>query len=364
MLLFAVFINVAATTLLANFERLVLFLHIAGFFAVLIPLATLAPHVGAHDVFDVWLDGGNWHDRGYSFLIGLVGPVYAFVGSDSAVHMSEEVQNAAVVIPRSILISIGLNGSFGFGMLIVLLFSIGPPAVAIQQILETKLGFPFVQLFLDATKSISGSAVMASIVLVLGISSTVGLLAAASRMFWSFARDRALPLWQHISHVDRRTSLPVNATLICATISALLFTIGFGSSLVFNDIISITVTGLFASYFVPISLLFWRRVTGAIGAAAVHDDKDIINHPSSKLVWGPFRIPGFIGAANNALAMAYLILVFIFAFWPPAQPVTPALMNYASVVFAAVAIFSVVWYAVYARKFYKGPVVEIEPVGQ
>lgn len=39
-----------------------------------------------------------------------------------------------------------------------------------------------------------------------------------------------------------------------------------------------------------------------------------------------------------------------------AIPVTPNSMNYASVVFAGFSFIAIVWYAVYARKHYKGPI--------
>ncbi|KAI9712457.1 MAG: hypothetical protein M1820_001670 [Bogoriella megaspora] len=360
-LLFAVLINTGATNSLAKFEGLILILHIVGFFAILIPITYLGPQGSSADVFNTWVDGGNWSSQGYAFFIGLVGPVYAFVGGDSAAHVAEEVKDAARIVPRAIFISVALNGALGFGMLIATLFAMGDPATTGQEILGTELGFPFIQLFLNSTNSVAGAAVMASIVLILGISSTVGLLASSSRMFWSFSRDRGLPFWKTISKVNSRTSIPVVAVITTTTISALLSLIGIGSSIAFNDIISITVVGLYSSYLLALVLLFWRRITGAI-----HDSwsdtlpSEPINTHHGQLVWGPFRLPKMIGAIVNAIAIAYLCIVFIFSFWPPAQPVTAATMNYACLVFGATLLFSVVWYFAYARRTYEGPVIDIE----
>ena len=185
-LAFAVLINTAATTSLAKFEGLILILHVAGFFAILIPLVYLAPHDSGHEVFTSFLNAGGWSSQTYSFFIGLVGPVYGFVGADCAVHMAEEIKSAATVIPRALLFSVGINGTLGFAMLIALLFCVGNPNLVPTNVIGTAYGFPFIQVFLGATRSIPGSAIMASIVLVLGMSSTVGLLASSSRMFWSF----------------------------------------------------------------------------------------------------------------------------------------------------------------------------------
>lgn len=84
----------------------------------------------------------------------------------------------------------------------------------------------------------------------------------------------------------------------------------------------------------------------------------LANTTGAELVWGPWHIPGVWGIINNVFACAYLTVVFIFSFWPPATPVAPASMNYSILVTGAVAVFSVIYYLVWARKEYDGPVIE------
>lgn len=145
------------------------------------------------------------------------------------------------------------------------------------------------------------------------------------------------------------------------TISALLALIGVGSSLAFNDIISISVVGLYTSYLVAAILLLWRRVTGSIRPASESSIESMIfNAPNSTLTWGPFKMPRIVGALVNCVAIAYMIIIFVFAFWPPALPVGPSTMNYACLVFGATVLSSIAWYIVHAKKVYTGPVVEIE----
>lgn len=153
----------------------------------------------------------------------------------------------------------------------------------------------------------------------------------------------------------------MTAVGITTTISALLALIGIGSSVAFNDIISITVVGLYASYLVATILLLWRRATGSIRPASESSiESTIINAPNSTLIWGPFKMPHVVGILVNSVAIAYMIIVFLFAFWPPALPVGPASMNYACLVFGGTVLFSIAWYIVHARKVYQGPVVEVE----
>ncbi|CAD6591804.1 MAG: hypothetical protein ASARMPREDX12_005416 [Alectoria sarmentosa] len=173
----AVFINAVIGRLLPRFESFILILHILGFFAVIFPLVVFGPHQQASEVFDTFLNKGNWPTQGLSFMIGIVGTVFAFGGGDGAIHMSEEIQNASLVVPRSLMTSIFINGSLGFGMLIVTLFSLHD----IDAAQNSPTGYPFMQIFLRSTSSVAGAAFMASIVTTMQFCANVGLLASASR---------------------------------------------------------------------------------------------------------------------------------------------------------------------------------------
>ena len=115
--------------------------------------------------------------------------------------MSEEIENAAVVVPRSILLSVLINGCLGFGMLIAVLFCLGD----INKALASPTGYPFMEIFLNATDSVGGAATMSAIVITVCICSSTGMMAATSRQFWSFSRDRGVPGWRLWSQV-RQTS--------------------------------------------------------------------------------------------------------------------------------------------------------------
>lgn len=107
-------------------------------------------------------------------------------------QMSEEIENASVIVPRAIMLSIFINGGLGFGMLIVTLFSLND----VDKVFNTATGYPFMEIFLQSTRSVAGATIMASILTVMQYCANVGLLASASRMCWSFARDRGLPGWR------------------------------------------------------------------------------------------------------------------------------------------------------------------------
>jgi amino acid transporter len=119
--------------------------------------------------------------------------------------MAEEVANASRAIPRAIMLSVAINGSLGFGMLIAMLFCSGN----IDDALSTPTGYPYIEIFHQATGSVPGALAMLSINLIIGGFSVIGMLAATSRQFWSFARDRGVPGWRWWSRVSAR-KWPIN----------------------------------------------------------------------------------------------------------------------------------------------------------
>lgn len=114
--------------------------------------------------------------------------------------MSEEIADAAINVPRSIVASVIINGSLGFGMLLAVIFCMGDPEQALAA--ASTIGFPFVEIFVQATGSLAGSTGMTAIIIALAFSSTIGFLATTSRMIWSFARDRGLPFSNFLSRVS------------------------------------------------------------------------------------------------------------------------------------------------------------------
>ena len=78
-----------------------------------------------------------------------------------------------------------------------------------------------------------------------------------------------------------------------------------------------------------------------------------------QIVWGPWRIPGVLGIANNAFSCAYLLFILFFSFWPSSAHVTPQSMNWSILVTGFVAILSTLYYLFRAKNTYAGPIIEV-----
>ncbi|KAL8832664.1 MAG: hypothetical protein Q9191_000117 [Dirinaria sp. TL-2023a] len=148
----AVFINCFTNQALARLERGILILHLAGFVAVLVPLVCLGPH-GDGSVFTTFLNEGAWPTQPLSFFVGLPAAVFSLV-------MSEEIQRASIIVPRTIILSTLINGLLGFGMVLGLIFCIGDVQAALAA--QETLGYPFLEIFRQAVKSVAGTCLMFS----------------------------------------------------------------------------------------------------------------------------------------------------------------------------------------------------------
>ncbi|KAJ5291448.1 amino acid permease [Penicillium angulare] len=242
-LVFALLANLAGGKVLPRLESLTLVVHVL--------------------VFLHFSNGGGFATQGLAWFVGMSSCAFALAGGDAAVHMSEEVENASRVVPRVILLSVLINGCLGFGMLITLLFCAFDP----RDVISSPTGYPFMAIFYEATNSRSGSLAMYSIVLINYACSLIGMMAAASRQLWSFARDKCVPGWHLWVQVSSARQLPVHA---------------------------IVLTVAYLSYLVIFILLFCRHIKGDI--TFTDDGKSTaVNVSGGKLVWEPLRISRIVG---------------------------------------------------------------------
>ncbi|KAJ5517028.1 hypothetical protein N7527_008588 [Penicillium freii] len=351
----ALVVNLLGGNLLPRIEAVILVVHILGFFGIIIPLIYMADHNTKEQVFLSFQNGGGFATQGLSWFVGMTSCAFAFAGGDAAVHMSEEVANASTVIPNALMISVGINGCLGFGMIIVMMFCTGAD---LGGTLGKATGYNFMGIFMEATNSVPGSLAMCAIVITIYVCSLMGLLAAASRQLWSFSRDRGVPGWRFWSQVSSTKQLPIFAIILTVTIAVLLSLINIGSNTAMEDIVSMAVSGIYLSYLTVSVLLFYRRVRGDISRFNDNED-DIVNVPGAKLVWGPFHCPGIVGTVINGYAIIYISIVVFFSFWPTTMEPTVETMNWSILAIGGSVFLAIIYYVVRARHIYKGPIIEV-----
>ena len=77
---FAVFVNTVIGRLLPKIEGFILVVHTLGFFAIILPLIFFGEHRDASTIFDEFLNAGGLPTKGVSFMVGIVGTAFPFLG--------------------------------------------------------------------------------------------------------------------------------------------------------------------------------------------------------------------------------------------------------------------------------------------
>ncbi|KAF2141107.1 uncharacterized protein K452DRAFT_229389 [Aplosporella prunicola CBS 121167] len=330
-------LNIWGSSAMPVFQNMMLVVHVFGFLSLIIILWVLAPHNTAETVFTGFTNQGGWSTMGLSLMVGQISAVYACICFDAPAHMSEEVKDAGVTVPRAMVWSYVLNGALGFVFLITYMFAV----TNIDDALADITGYPHIWVFRQAVSS-AGVVGLNVIPTVLIFAGTVSYNLSTSRQTWSFARDKGLPFSSWIAKVDKRLELPTNSVLLTCGITLALSLINIGSDVAFNAVISLNVVSLMITYVCSISCLLWRR----------------IRHPET-LPHCRWSLGGW-GIPINIFGLLYSLHVFFWCFWPESTPTTVEDFNWASVMFVAVAIVSTVYYILVGRHVYKGPVVLVE----
>jgi choline transport protein len=265
-IVFASLFNTLLAVRLPMIEGVLLILHLAGLFAIIIPLWVMAPRGNVKDTILTFTTTAGWSDVSLASLIGMVSVIAVLVGYDCTVHMceytlmkfhygisltsitAEEVQDASIVLPQVLMWSISVNGIMAIVMGVTFIFCIGD----IDSVLASPTNEPFIQVFYNATQSYAGATIMTMIIVVMLTSACISEVATASRQLWSFARDNGLPCSKWLSHVPDNWNIPLNAVLVSVVISTLLSMINIGSYVALNAINSLGVVSLLFSYTVTI----------------------------------------------------------------------------------------------------------------
>ena len=231
--------------------------------------------------------------------------------------------------------SMVLNGVMGFALVIAILFGMGD----IETALSTGTGYPIIEIFFYICRgNKAGATVLTCTVVIAASLATTGLIASSSRTIWAAARDEATPFSNWLSKLDSTQEVPRRAVTVTATLLILIGLLNIASTTALNAILSLPVVALSTSYAFPVLGMLYKRTC-----------------TPEELRYGPWKLPGKLGLVANVGAIIYICFICVFLFFPPIQPVNAVNMNYASLLFGAVLLFSAIGWIVSGRKKYNGP---------
>ncbi|KAH7380206.1 amino acid/polyamine transporter I [Phaeosphaeria sp. MPI-PUGE-AT-0046c] len=336
--LFAILWNTVFVRKLPLIEGIGLTLHVFGFFAFVVVLWVMGPRSDTRIVWTNFEDNGGWGNKGVATLVGILGPMVTLIGSDSSCHLSEELRDAAWVLPRAMVATALVNYSLGFIMTVTVMSTLGSD---VHGLLTTSLGQPWIQVLLNATKSEAGTTVMTAVLCLLLLFCATNQITTSSRQLFAFARDKGLPFSEFLAEVRPGWDVPVNAVMATLLFTTILCLIIIGSTIAFNVITSLGQVGLISSYLIAIGCILAKRLRGEI------------------LLPSRFSL-GRAGTFVNGVALSFLLVAFIFCFFPSTPNPTLEGMNWSSLIFGFILCFSLVYYHIFGKYNYLGPVMNVK----
>ncbi|KAL6694248.1 amino acid transporter [Trichoderma pleuroticola] len=282
-------------------------------------------------VFSYSVNETTW-PSGWAFMLSWLSPIWTIGAFDSCVHMSEEAKNPTKAVPIGILASIGGCWIFGFLVTAVLAACTGNN---FEDILGTPFGQPIAQIYYNALGK-SGALGFMSAISVLQFFMGLSIVIAASRQTWAFSRDGALPFSSFLRQISKTFGYQplrtVWATCLTAIIIGLLSLINNAAA---NALFSLAAAGNNVAWAIPILCrILWGR---------------------EKFLPGPFYTGRFSFAISIA-ALVYLTFATILCMFPTEGPnPDPSVMNYSAVVNGTVWGGALLYYFLYAHKWFKGP---------
>jgi amino acid transporter len=342
-------VNIFGDRILALANNISVGWHVLGV-AVIIGLLVFVPddHQDFSFVFGERINNSGLHGDSTSNLgfwllvlpIGFLLAMYTQTGYDASAHTAEETRGAAKAAAQGVWRSVFFSALIGWLVLLAFLF-------AATDVKEVNQGAGFVgAIFTSALDSWAAKLVL--------IIATVGQLfcgaaglTSASRTWYAFSRDRAIPGWPIFRRVNR-DRVPFNAVIAISVFSLIIAIPAlFGKNdipFAFFALTGICTVGLYLAYIIPVYL---RLRAG------------------DSFQPGPWNL-GSRYRVVNILAIVFVVLV-VFALDLPYTPTglpwndgfDTSVVNYTPFAILLPLIFGV-WYLVSAKNKYQGPVRTLE----
>jgi amino acid permease (GABA permease) len=346
-------LNTFSIRLVALLNDVSVWWHLVGV-AVIVIILYAAPHSHQHQSASFVFGSEGWNAfKGlsgfaaplYVFLLGLLNAQYTFTGYDASAHVSEETVKANVQAARGIVRSIWVSLIAGFILLVgvsIALPKIYPVSFAgteFKSLVDlTTVATPWAVAFTAAAGRTLG---LLLILIVIGAQFYCGMssVTANSRMIYAFSRDGAMPFSNFWHHVNKKRRVPVRSAWFGAVAAFILSAPYLWSAVAYFAVVSIAVIGLYIAYLTPV---FLRRI-----------------NPQA-FTPGPYKL-GWYGPIIGWIAVVWVVFICVMFMLPQYTPITKTNFNYTPVAVLAVIGFAGIWWAVSARKWFKGPKVQGTP---
>jgi amino acid transporter len=349
-LLLYTLVNIFADRLLALINNISVGWHLLGV-AVIIGLLIFVPddHQSADFVFTDTINNNGAFDGSTTTLgffllvlpVGFILTMYTQTGYDASAHTAEETRGAAKAAAQGVWRSVFYSALIGWILLLAFLF-----AATHVKAVDASAGFVGT-IFTSALDPWAAKLVI--------LIATVGQLfcgaaglTSASRTWYAFSRDRAIPGWAIFRRVNR-DRVPFNAVIAVSLFSLVIgIPALFGSEdipFAFFAMAGICTVGLYLAYIIPV---FLRLRAG------------------DSFQPGPWNLGSRYKVVNVLAIIFVALVVYSLVFLPYTPTGLPwnddfdwTVVNYVPLAILIPLIFGV-WYLISAKNKYQGPVSTLE----
>src|SRR5450759_1367156 len=348
-------LNTFGIRLVALLNDVSVYWHLIGV-AIIVIILYWAPVSHSHQSVSFLFGSAGWNAFAglsgftlplYVAVIGLLNAQYTFTGYDASAHVTEETIQANISGAKGIVNSIWISMVAGFILLAGVSYAI-PHLAAFP---FTTGGVTYTSFADLAANYVAWASIfeyaaghtiaLLLILIVVGAQFFCGMssVTANSRMIYAFSRDGAMPFSDFWHHVSKRVRVPIRSAWFGAGGAFILALPYMYNYPAYAAVTSIAVIGLYIAYLTPV---FLRRI-----------------NPSA-FKPGPWVL-GKYGAVIGWIAIVWVVFIVVVLMLPQARPVTAKSFNYAPIAVLVVIGGAGLWYAVSARKWFKGPKIQGTP---
>jgi amino acid transporter len=221
---------------------------------------------------------------------GLIG-IFQYYGFEACGDVAEEVPDASRRIPKAMRMTIYVGGAAATFVCLALVLAVPDFGAVISGENADPVGGVLTTAFGEA-----GAKVVLAVVLVSFLSCALSLQAAASRLMYSYARDRMLPGSGLLARFSRSRGVPPYTLLVAAVVPALVVGVSRFSEDAIVKIVSFAVLGIYLGFQMVVLAALRARVKGWRPA-------------------GSFTL-GRWGLAVNVAALVYGVAAIVNMVWP------------------------------------------------
>jgi amino acid transporter len=242
-----------------------------------------------------------------AFIAGALIAMWMYYGFEACGDVAEEVPNPGRVIPKAMRRTIYVGGAAGGFIALALVLGV----TDIGAVISGKDTDPITTLLTDAFGTV-GMKIVLAVVLISFLSCVLSLQAAASRLIYSYSRDKMMIGHKSLSKFWEKRHIPPYALALATLIPAAIIVFSLVSANAVVKLISFAACGIYLGFQMVVLAALRARLKGWKPA-------------------GPWTM-GMWGLAVNILALTYGIAAMVNMCWPRGGPGTPFIDNYIVVV--------------------------------